>query len=91
MVSDNMHYVSDHPITRRVNSTNAKKIAVVLTIALIIYHGILHLSYGIKSCKWLLSDGSFHGFGSYRVWQPYGCMFHTYNKVLVFIFIYINN
>jgi hypothetical protein len=48
MVSDNMHYVSDHPITRRVNSTNAKKIAVVLTIALIIYHGILHLSYGKK-------------------------------------------
>lgn len=44
----------------------------------IIYHGIIHLTYGIDSCKWLLSDGRFQG---YRVWQPYGCMMHTYSNV----------
>ena len=90
------HSVSDHPVIKRVNVTNAKKIAVLVVIAFIIYHGILHLSYGeiyflfninsiyqsfisgINSCKWLLSDGRFQG---YRVWQPYGCMLHTYDKM----------
>lgn len=38
--------VSDHPVIKRVNVTNAKKIAVLVVIAFIIYHGILHLSYG---------------------------------------------
>ena len=80
---------SEDPITRKFNATNAKRIAMLMVMALVAYHGILHLSYGlfekfnlswlfikimlpmpgIKSCKWLLSDGSFHGFGSYAVWQ----------------------
>ncbi|XP_054167954.1 N-acetylneuraminate 9-O-acetyltransferase-like [Oppia nitens] len=72
---------SDDAITRKFNATNAKRIALLVVIALIAYHGVLHLTYGIKSCKWLLSDGSFHGFGDYSVWQPYGCMIHTYNKI----------
>lgn len=44
--NSNHNQVSDHPITRRVNASNAKKVALILTIAFIIYHGILHLSYG---------------------------------------------
>ncbi|XP_054917132.1 N-acetylneuraminate (7)9-O-acetyltransferase isoform X2 [Dermacentor andersoni] len=32
---------------------------------------------GIDTCKWLLSDGRFQG---YHVWQPYGCMLHTYTN-----------
>ncbi|CAG2171865.1 unnamed protein product, partial [Oppiella nova] len=71
----------DDAITAKFNATNAKRIALILVMALIAYHGVLHLTYGIKSCKWLLRDGSFHGFGDYSVWQPYGCMIHNYNKI----------
>ncbi|CAG0885358.1 unnamed protein product, partial [Darwinula stevensoni] len=39
---------------------------------------------GIDSCKWLLSDGRFQGD---KIWQPYGCMMHTYSTSLVLIFI----
>lgn len=38
----------------------------------------LLLRAGIDSCKWLLSDGRFHGS---TLWQPYGCMMHKYNKM----------
>ncbi|XP_027196338.1 N-acetylneuraminate (7)9-O-acetyltransferase [Dermatophagoides pteronyssinus] len=73
---------SDHWMIRNLlSSNNIKKVAFLLTFVLIGYHGVLHLTSGVKSCKWLLSDGSFHGFGSYRVWQPYGCMLHTYTKI----------
>ncbi|XP_065312382.1 N-acetylneuraminate (7)9-O-acetyltransferase isoform X3 [Dermacentor albipictus] len=37
----------------------------------------LNMSHGIDTCKWLLSDGRFQG---YHVWQPYGCMLHTYTN-----------
>lgn len=72
---------SDHWISRKLTSNSIKNIAFFLTFFLVCYHGILHLTSGVKSCKWLLSDGNFHGFGSYRVWQPYGCMLHTYSKI----------
>ncbi|RWS15676.1 hypothetical protein B4U79_09303 [Dinothrombium tinctorium] len=69
---------SSESIKQRFNVTNAKKIVTVILLAFIAYHGILHLSYGIDSCKWLLSDGRFQGF---KNWQPYGCMIHSYSKI----------
>jgi len=60
------------------NSKNAKIVAVFLVIGFVIYHGIIHMAYGIDSCKWLLSDGRLQG---YLVWQPYGCMMHTYSDI----------
>ncbi|CAL1272802.1 unnamed protein product [Larinioides sclopetarius] len=64
-------------IVKHINSRNAKILAVFIVIGFIGYHGILHLTSGIDSCKWLLSDGRFQGF---RVWQPYGCMMHSYSS-----------
>ncbi|KAG1682096.1 N-acetylneuraminate 9-O-acetyltransferase [Nymphon striatum] len=60
-----------------VNTKNAKISALLLLFGFVIYHGILHIAYGIDSCKWLLSDGRFQG---YHVWQPYGCMLHSYTE-----------
>ncbi|UYV74292.1 CASD1, partial [Cordylochernes scorpioides] len=34
------------------------------------------LCLGIDTCKWMLNDGRYQG---YHVWQPYGCMMHTYS------------
>lgn len=65
------------PLSHRLNARNAKKIALLLVLGFTIYHGMLHLSYRIDSCKWLLSDGRFQG---YHVWQPYGCMLHNYSR-----------
>ncbi|XP_054721420.1 N-acetylneuraminate 9-O-acetyltransferase-like [Uloborus diversus] len=64
-------------IVKHINSRNAKVLAVFIVIGFIFYHGILHLTSGIDSCKWLLSDGRFQGF---QVWQPYGCMMHSYTS-----------
>ncbi|GFU04031.1 n-acetylneuraminate 9-O-acetyltransferase [Nephila pilipes] len=64
-------------VVKHINSRNAKILAVFIVIGFIGYHGILHLTSGIDSCKWLLSDGRFQGF---RVWQPYGCMMHSYSS-----------
>ena len=68
---------SKDPFKQHINARNAKKVATCLVIGFIVYHGILHVSYHIDSCKWLLTDGKFQG---YHVWQPYGCMLHNYSK-----------
>uniref|UniRef100_T1KKL8 Cas1p 10 TM acyl transferase domain-containing protein n=1 Tax=Tetranychus urticae TaxID=32264 RepID=T1KKL8_TETUR len=77
MNEDSGRNSSDY-IVHHFNSHNAKKIATILVFSLILYHSVLHVGYGINSCKWLLSDGRFQG---YREWQPYGCMLHTYSKM----------
>ncbi|XP_053207163.1 N-acetylneuraminate 9-O-acetyltransferase-like [Panonychus citri] len=77
MNEDSGRNSSDY-IVHHFNSQNAKKIATILVISLILYHSVLHIGYGINSCKWLLSDGRLQG---YREWQPYGCMLHTYSKM----------
>ncbi|KFM77879.1 CAS1 domain-containing protein 1, partial [Stegodyphus mimosarum] len=64
-------------IAKHINSRNAKICAVFVVLGFIGYHGILHLTSGIDSCKWLLSDGRFQGFS---IWQPYGCMMHSYTS-----------
>lgn len=67
------------PIRHRLTASNAKKVALILVIAFIIYHCILHFNViHNDSCKWLLSDGRFQG---YHVWQPYGCMLHNYTRI----------
>lgn len=43
-----------------------------------IYHGVLSVNFSIDSCKWLLSDGRFHG---KDLWQPYGCIIKQYSKI----------
>lgn len=77
MTEEVKHGRSSIEFTSHVNARNAKFVAAVIVIGFIIYHGLIHLTYGIDSCKWLLSDGRFQG---YRVWQPYGCMMHTYSN-----------
>ncbi|XP_072399865.1 N-acetylneuraminate (7)9-O-acetyltransferase [Diabrotica undecimpunctata] len=64
-------------IIEEINSTNAKKVALVLVIGFACYHGILHLRFGTNSCKWLLSDGRYK---ADKEWQPYGCMLHLYTN-----------
>ncbi|KAG0728496.1 N-acetylneuraminate 9-O-acetyltransferase [Chionoecetes opilio] len=63
-----------------VNSKIAKIIATGVVIVFITYHGFLHAVDGGDSCQRLLSDGRFQGA---LVWQPYGCMLHTYSNTLV--------
>ncbi|XP_055617219.1 N-acetylneuraminate 9-O-acetyltransferase isoform X2 [Toxorhynchites rutilus septentrionalis] len=62
---------------QNLNVINAKKLALLMVIGFIIYHGLLHLRYGSDSCKWLLSDGRFKG---NKEWQPFGCMLHKYTE-----------
>ncbi|EEZ99845.2 N-acetylneuraminate 9-O-acetyltransferase [Tribolium castaneum] len=65
-------------IIDQINASNAKKVALLLVIGFVCYHGILHVRYGTNSCKWLLSDGRYKGD---QEWQPYGCMLHRYTKI----------
>ncbi|XP_045612302.2 N-acetylneuraminate (7)9-O-acetyltransferase [Procambarus clarkii] len=60
-----------------VNSKIAKIIAAGVVVCFITYHGFLHAVDGGDSCQRLLSDGRFQGA---LVWQPYGCMLHTYSN-----------
>jgi hypothetical protein len=63
-------------VIAKLNVQNAKLVAVLLIVGFVVYHGVLRATYGTDSCKWLLSDGRFQG---NNVWQPYGCMIHTYS------------
>ncbi|XP_074115979.1 N-acetylneuraminate (7)9-O-acetyltransferase isoform X3 [Cotesia typhae] len=60
-----------------VTVASAKKIAAILVICFILYHGMIHLIYGSDSCKWLLKEGRYKGD---KEWQPYGCMIHHYTQ-----------
>ncbi|EDW06193.1 N-acetylneuraminate 9-O-acetyltransferase [Drosophila mojavensis] len=59
----------------QLNATNAKKVALLLVLGFVLYHGLLNWNYGSDSCQWLLSKGRFKGDNE---WQPYGCMMHKY-------------
>ncbi|XP_043289207.1 N-acetylneuraminate 9-O-acetyltransferase isoform X2 [Venturia canescens] len=56
---------------------SAKKLATLLVVCFIFYHGIIHLIYGSDSCKWLLQEGRYKGD---KEWQPSGCMMHHYTQ-----------
>ena len=72
------------------NVKTAKFIAVILVVLFGgIYHGALHLLYGVTPCKGLLKDGiykagstAFDFRGDFNqgtgLWQPWGCMMHRY-------------
>ncbi|KAH0560977.1 N-acetylneuraminate 9-O-acetyltransferase [Cotesia glomerata] len=60
-----------------VTVASAKKIAAILVICFILFHGMIHLIYGSDSCKWLLKEGRYKGD---KEWQPYGCMIHHYTQ-----------
>lgn len=64
-------------VVEKVNPRNAKRIAFILVIVLLLYHSYIHLRYGKDSCRWLLSDGRYKGDMG---WQPYGCMMHVYTE-----------
>ncbi|XP_030380898.1 N-acetylneuraminate 9-O-acetyltransferase [Scaptodrosophila lebanonensis] len=60
----------------QLNAANAKKVALLLVMGFVLYHGLLNWNYGSDSCQWLLSKGRFKGDNE---WQPYGCMVHKYS------------
>ena len=74
------------------NVNTAKVVALVLVVLLGgLYHGVLHLLYGVTPCKGLLKDGiykagttAFSFSGDFNegtgLWQPWGCMMHNYTK-----------
>lgn len=64
-----------HAVLRLLTASSARRIAVALVLLFVTYHGILRLVFGADSCSWLLERGQLHG---HDVWQPYGCMIHTY-------------
>ena len=75
------------------NVKTAKVIAVILVILFGgVYHGALHLLYGVTPCKGLLKDGiykagstAFDFRGDFNqgtgLWQPWGCMMHRYTNM----------
>ena len=75
------------------NVKTAKVIAVILVILFGgVYHGALHLLYGVTPCKGLLKDGiykagstAFDFRGDFNqgtgLWQPWGCMMHKYTNM----------
>ena len=81
------HYMS------LLNVTTAKVISIILVILFGgIYHGALHLFYGVTPCKGLLKDGiykagstAFDFRGDFNqgtgLWQPWGCMMHKYTNM----------
>lgn len=77
MVEDGRHITTSSEFIHRINAKNCKLVACFVVVGFVVYHGVIHLTYGIDTCKWLLSDGRFQG---YHVWQPYGCMLHTYTN-----------
>uniref|UniRef100_W8BGX7 CAS1 domain-containing protein 1 n=1 Tax=Ceratitis capitata TaxID=7213 RepID=W8BGX7_CERCA len=64
-------------LIQQLNATNAKKVALLMVLGFVAYHGILNWQYGSDSCQWLLSKGRFKGDNE---WQPYGCMMHKYTQ-----------
>ena len=81
------HYMS------LLNVTTAMVISIILVILFGgIYHGALHLFYGVTPCKGLLKDGiykagstAFDFRGDFNqgtgLWQPWGCMMHKYTNM----------
>lgn len=86
-------------IIDQINASNAKKIALLLVVGFVCYHGILHIRYG----EWLESSDTdleinystlgtnsckwLLSDGRYKgdqEWQPYGCMLHRYTKMYEF-------
>ena len=75
------------------NVKTAKIISVILVLFFgVIYHGALHVFYGVTPCKGLLKDGiykagttAFDFRGDFNqgtgLWQPWGCMMHKYTNV----------
>ena len=75
------------------NVKTAKIIAVIFVLVFGgIYHGALHVLYGVTPCKGLLKDGiykagstAFDFRGDFNqgtgLWQPWGCMMHKYTNV----------
>lgn len=75
------------------NVKTAKIIAVLFVLFFGgIYHGALHVLYGVTPCKGLLKDGiyksgstAFDFRGDFNqgtgLWQPWGCMMHKYTNV----------
>ena len=47
-----------------------------MVVAFALYHGMLHLYYGVTPCKGLYKDGMYKG----DFWQPWGCMMHKYTQ-----------
>lgn len=77
MTSEVSQSKAEHFI-QQLNASNAKKVALLLVIGFVAYHGILNYRYGSDSCNWLLSKGRFKGD---KEWQPYGCMMHKYSQI----------
>lgn len=81
------HYVS------LLNVTTAKVVALALFVLFgLVYHGVLHMIYGVTPCKGLLKDGifkagttAFNFRGDFDqgtgLWQPWGCMMHNYSDM----------
>lgn len=44
---------------RHINAQNGKILAFLTVLSLATYHGVIHLFYGIETCRWILSDGRF--------------------------------
>lgn len=59
------------------NVETAKVISIFLVIGFALYHGMLHLTYGVTPCKGLFLDGVYKEGGD-GLWQPWGCMMHKY-------------
>ena len=61
------------------NVNTAKIISIVLVLSFALFHGIIHIFYGVTPCKGLLEDGIYKEGGG-GLWQPWGCMMHKYTQ-----------
>jgi len=58
------------------NASNAKILSLFLVLGLLGYHGLFMLINGLDNCTSLVEQGHYQG---NHVWQPNGCMTHTYS------------
>ncbi|XP_022671735.1 N-acetylneuraminate 9-O-acetyltransferase-like isoform X2 [Varroa jacobsoni] len=66
---------------RHINAQNGKILAFLTVLSLATYHGVIHLFYGIETCRWILSDGRFQ---VDFYWQPVvnGSMYAVFDRWL---------
>ena len=61
------------------NINTAKVVSIALVLWFALFHGVIHIFYGVTHCKGLLEDGMYKEGGG-GLWQPWGCMMHRYSK-----------
>ena len=77
--TNNHHHWTLLDYVNLLNVNTAKVVSIALVLWFALFHGVIHIFYGVTPCKGLLEDGMYKEGGG-GLWQPWGCMMHRYSK-----------